>query len=343
MSQNTPRLNLPLIQPAQAQKHMTHNSAIEALDLITQLTVVARDAETPPSAPVDGDCYALGLTPNSDWTGQPDMLAIRTSTGWLFVAPQDGWRLWDAGSSVLCVRTNGAWTPATADLQNTDGVGIGTTSDQNNRLAVSSPATLLTHDAGSGGHQLKVNKATNSDTASLLFQTGYSGRAEMGTTGSDDFTIKVSPDGAIFHEAVVVDKNTGIANFPAKPRFSAITNVAGWMNVSGPNTNLQFVTATTNVGGHFNPGTSAFTAPVAGFYCFLLNGFLSSQTNGRIAFGINGTTVDDQMQVLVGEMPLSFTAVFTLAAGDVVTCRTGNVSSFIRYYQGHTTFSGWLI
>lgn len=38
MSQTSTHLNLPYIQPAQAQKHVTHNEAIELLDLIVHLT-----------------------------------------------------------------------------------------------------------------------------------------------------------------------------------------------------------------------------------------------------------------------------------------------------------------
>lgn len=177
MSQNTPRLDLPRIQPAQAQKHVTHNSALELLDGITQLTVEARDATSPPSTPSEGQCFALGGAPTGDWVGQGDMLALRSNGGWMFVAQQDGWRLWDLQSETLCVRNAGAWVSVASDLQNVDGVGINTTADSTNRLAVSSDATLLTHDGTGGGHQLKVNKAGGSDTASLLFQTGYSGRA----------------------------------------------------------------------------------------------------------------------------------------------------------------------
>ncbi len=41
MSQ-TPNLALPYIQAAQAQKHVTHNEAIRALDAIVQLGVLDR-------------------------------------------------------------------------------------------------------------------------------------------------------------------------------------------------------------------------------------------------------------------------------------------------------------
>jgi len=59
-----------------------------------------------------------------------------------------------------------------------------------------------------------MNKADASNTASLLFQTGWSGRAEMGTMGSDAFAIKVSPDGANFTAALSVDPASGKPHFP---------------------------------------------------------------------------------------------------------------------------------
>ena len=66
---------------------------------------------------------------------------------------------------------------------------------------------MLSHDGA--GHQVKVNKAAAANTASLIFQTGFSGRAEMGLAGSDDFAIKVSPDGSAWLDALVVNRTTG--------------------------------------------------------------------------------------------------------------------------------------
>ena len=49
----------------------------------------------------------------------------------------------------------------------------------------------------------------SADTASLLFQTSHSGRAELGLTGDDRLHLKVSPDGLSWTEALVVDGATG--------------------------------------------------------------------------------------------------------------------------------------
>jgi hypothetical protein len=53
-----------------------------------------------------------------------------------------------------------------------------------------------------------------SDTGSLLFQTGWSGRAEMGLAGTDNFSVKVSPGGASWLTALEVDKATGTVTMP---------------------------------------------------------------------------------------------------------------------------------
>lgn len=75
---------------------------------------------------------------------------------------------------------------------------------------MASEATLLNHVGA--GHQVKVNKAGETDTGSLLFQTNWSGRAEMGTLGNDNFEIKVSGDGNTWITALQFAGATGLAS-----------------------------------------------------------------------------------------------------------------------------------
>ena len=42
---------------------------------------------------------------------------------------------------------------------------------------------------------------------SLLFQSGWGGRAELGLIGDDDLSLKVSPDGGAWHEALMREIN----------------------------------------------------------------------------------------------------------------------------------------
>jgi len=214
MSDTSPRLDLPYIQPAQAQKHVTHNEALRVLDVLVQLTVSAFDATTPPSLPIEGEVHALGVGASGAWAGQDGNLAVYVDGAWQFHVPQPGWAATRAGANSLRVWTGSAWVAASPDtLDNMIHLGINTTADSTNRLAVASPATLLTH-AGND-HRLKLNKASAGDTASLLFQSNWSGRGEIGLMGDDDFGFKVSPDGNTFHQAISIDRSTGTGRFPS--------------------------------------------------------------------------------------------------------------------------------
>lgn len=194
-------LSLPYLLPsqaqaqAQAQKHVTHNEALRQLDTLVQMAVQSFNASEAPPAPEDGEIHALGLAPTGVWAGQGGQLAVYNTNAWTFLAPKDGWRAWDMQASELKVYSAGVWLPIMPELQNLEGVGVGTTSDATNRLAVASDAALLTH-AGSD-HRLTINKAGPTDTASMVFQSNWSGRAEIGLTGDEDFHFRVSSDGAV--------------------------------------------------------------------------------------------------------------------------------------------------
>ena len=211
MSDLSPRLALPFILPAQAQKHVTHNEALTRLDLVTQLTVMAFGATQPPSLPAEGEIWALGLGASGAWAGHDGELAAWIGESWQFITPAPGWRAASGGD--LRIWTGSAWTALTAaNLENVPGLGVNAGFDTTNRLSVSAPATLLSHEGAD--HQLKINKAAPGDTASLLFQSDWSGRAEMGLAGSDDFAIKVSADGTLWHDGLAVDAATGAVSLP---------------------------------------------------------------------------------------------------------------------------------
>ena len=181
MPDETTILSLPLILPAQAQKHVTHNEALAALDLIVQLAVINRTLTTAPALPAVGDRHIVAAGATGAWVGQSGRIALFSETGWQFTQPLPGWRAHVLAEGQTAVFDGLVWeTPSEGPLSVTQ-LGVSATADATNRLTVAAPATLLNH-AGSG-HQLKLNKAGADDTASLLFQTGFSGRAEMGTAG----------------------------------------------------------------------------------------------------------------------------------------------------------------
>ena len=88
----------------------------------------------------------------------------------------------------------------------------GATADATNRLSANTPNVLL-NNAGAS-IDVTVNKNAAANDASFSFKTGFSVRALFGTLGSDDFTLKVSPNGSSFFDALVADRNTGRVRFP---------------------------------------------------------------------------------------------------------------------------------
>lgn len=205
---NSPNLVLPYIQAAQAQKHITHNEAIRVLDAIVQISVVDRDLSAPPGAPIEGSRYLVASSPSGAWAGQAGTIAAWQDGGWAFYTPRVGWVAYVADEGILIAYSGSAWN-AVSSSSSVALLGINATADTFNRLSVSSAASLFNHVGN--GHQAKLNKNGAGDTASFLFQTGFSGRAEMGTTGDDDFHFKVSPDGSTWTEALTINRTTGLA------------------------------------------------------------------------------------------------------------------------------------
>ncbi|MEO0487291.1 MAG: DUF2793 domain-containing protein [Pseudomonadota bacterium] len=207
MTQTSPVLSLPYIQASQAQKHVTHNEAVRLLDLAVQLVVRDANRTEPPAAPVLGDRHIVAAGALGDWAGQDGAVTVWDGSGWFFAAPQSGWQARDLSAGVTLFFDGAAWA---ADTLSPELLGINASADTTNRLALSSDASLF-NNAGAG-HQLKINKAAAADTASLLFQTGWSGRTELGNVGDDNFSLKVSADGSSFTEALSVDQTNGLVS-----------------------------------------------------------------------------------------------------------------------------------
>lgn len=207
MTDQTANLKLPRILPSQAQKHVTHNDALQVLDAVTQLVVQSRGETTPPAAPEEGACWIVGGGATDTWAAADGQLAVSETGGWRFIAPAHGWAAYIIDEGVAVRFDGSAWNAASNAI-----LGVNASADPANRLTVSSQGTLLTHEGSS--HRVKVNKAGEGDTASLVFQSDWSGRAEMGLAGNNDFSLKVSADGSNFVEALRTNSN-GSVTFPA--------------------------------------------------------------------------------------------------------------------------------
>lgn len=100
--QVTGRHALPLLQPAQAQKHVTVNESLLRLDGLVNL-VLQGTARVQPPAVVEGACWGVGIGATGAWEGQAGRIAIGANGGWVFATPQRGQRafLLDLGAEAV--------------------------------------------------------------------------------------------------------------------------------------------------------------------------------------------------------------------------------------------------
>jgi hypothetical protein len=75
MTDSTARFALPLLHAGQAQKEITHNEALLALDILLHPEVEAVGENQPPPAPGAGQCWIVGDAPTGAWAGQADRIA----------------------------------------------------------------------------------------------------------------------------------------------------------------------------------------------------------------------------------------------------------------------------
>lgn len=238
------RLGLPYLAAGQLQKHVTLNEALTRLDTLTQTAVVSRTTTAQPAAPVDGALYILppGAT-GADWAGRPAGAMVRAEAGgWLSIDTPEGALAVVLDSEEVLVRRAGVWSPlssgggeATTVLQNLTRLGVNTEADAVNVVAARLNKALWTalesESGGDGDLRFTFNKQGASDVLSLLFQSGWGGRAELGLIGDDDLRLKVSADGGTWREAFAADRATGrlwFAQGATRRETAVLTSGAGW-------------------------------------------------------------------------------------------------------------------
>lgn len=263
----TPRLALPYIAQGQAQKEVTHNDALVRLDALVDLYILDRDLADPPGSPTDGDAYIVAASPTGAWAGQAGNIAYLIDGAWRFYVPVKGLVAYVADEQTIIVFTASGWIDLVSALalQNLSKLGILTSADATNRLAVKSDAVLFSHDdvtPGSGDLRVALNKSAAGKDAGFVFQDGFSTRALFGLLGDDDFTIKVTPDGSTFYTGMSIDKATGKVSFPAMAKVSAYINYDHYAATTYVNTDIN--NEDLDTANAF--ASNVFTAPSTGLY-----------------------------------------------------------------------------
>ncbi|MCM8729711.1 DUF2793 domain-containing protein [Hephaestia sp. GCM10023244] len=103
------RLALPLLNPGQAQKEMTHNEALALLDLAIGASVREIGVDAPPPVPAIGACWIVGPAPTGAWAGHTNAIAGWTGGGWRFVMPIEGMPVWVEAAGLPARFVAGTW------------------------------------------------------------------------------------------------------------------------------------------------------------------------------------------------------------------------------------------
>ncbi len=116
MTDTTPRLELPFLFAGQAQKELTHNEALQRIDLYVQAVVEDRRA-TPPAAPQPGQCWLVDAAAAREWAGQDGAIVQWTGGGWRYAAPFEGMAVWHRAQGLALRHIGGEWSAALSVTQ----------------------------------------------------------------------------------------------------------------------------------------------------------------------------------------------------------------------------------
>jgi hypothetical protein len=210
-------LALPFIEGGELLPDVTLNETLRLIDTLVQLAILDRDLDVPPGSPAEGQRWIVKASPSPTgaWAGHGDHVAAWQDGGWVFCVPQTGWFAYLIDEGALVAWNGSAWVDALAllsTLQNIALLGVGMTADAINPFSAKLNNALwvakTVAEGGDGNLRYKMSKESATKTLSLLMQTNFSGRAEVGLTGDDNLHVRVSPDGSSWVDAIIIDKIT---------------------------------------------------------------------------------------------------------------------------------------
>ena len=83
---NSPRIGLPYLDAAQAQKHVTMNEALARLDIFAAGRVETMALASPSASPAEGEGHIVPAAASGAWAGHDGTVAAFLNGGWEFIS-----------------------------------------------------------------------------------------------------------------------------------------------------------------------------------------------------------------------------------------------------------------
>jgi len=175
---DTNRLELPLLAPAQAQKHVTVNEALARLDALVQLSLTSVGGTTPPGSPSEGEAHGIGVGATGDWAGQDGKLAIFLNGGWSFLTAGSGWQGWSEAGGTRVQYDGVDWIEGAGALSASGAGFVHRTIEVDHAVAAGATSSI--------GGGLPANTIVYGVTGRVLSTIGGAASMEIGVSGSSN-------------------------------------------------------------------------------------------------------------------------------------------------------------
>lgn len=211
----SPRLGLPYVVAAQAQKHIPINESLARLDGLVQLAVESRAVLAQPASPVAGGVWILPAgAAGAAWFGQPAGTLMRFEAGaWEALAPAEGLLAWVKDENQMVAFDGAAWTPLSATFRAT--TAAASPGLANTRLEIAEQEVTL-----SG-----ASTATSIVIPSRAIVLAVSTRTTVAVTGATAYNCGVSGEASKFGGSLGVSKNSSNIGVIGPTAFYADTPV----------------------------------------------------------------------------------------------------------------------
>lgn len=117
-------LGIPYIASQQSQPDVTHNEALNMLQMMLTGGAISIGLDTPPGSPSEGDVYVVGTSPTGAWAGRANTIAGFFLGSWIFIPGndsngtpivmgpnQEGLRIWSKADDATFAWTDLAVSP----------------------------------------------------------------------------------------------------------------------------------------------------------------------------------------------------------------------------------------